>query len=60
MDDKEREKRIRDLRTLIHVQNVIMESVSRERGNNFIKLCALVEARQIEAEAEIGCLSAYA
>jgi hypothetical protein len=54
-----KEKRIEELRTLIHVQNVIMESISQRRGEYLIELCKL-EAKQIEAEAELEYLEVKA
>jgi len=55
MNQKEREKRIQELRTLIGIQGTLMESLSRKRGDYFIELCKL-EAEQIQNETELETL----
>jgi len=59
MNQKEREQRIRELRTLIGIQGTLMESMSRKRGEYFIELCKL-EAKQIYAESELEVLQVAA
>ena len=51
MNPREREKRIKELRAEITLQNKLMEGLAIQRGKNFLELQNLCEARQIEAEA---------
>jgi hypothetical protein len=44
-------KRIEELQTLIHVQNVLMESMTRKRGEYILELSKLIGRSEILVEA---------